>query len=195
VTATDDAWALTPAALDRVLDEIDAGRRTVVECGSGRSTVAIARRLAAHGHGGVWSLEHDRAWAARTRSALMEAGVEDHSRVVEAPRRRLRLGLWYDPAALRSLPRGVQLLLVDGPPGDLDPQGTIRHPALGALRDRLEDGALVILDDIHRPGEQKVVERWRAEHGIAFELHPQERLAIGVFSGLAETSTVRERER
>ena len=57
----EDAWSLGRPALESVLAEVDAGRHDVVECGSGLSTILIARRLRELGAGRVHSLEHDPA--------------------------------------------------------------------------------------------------------------------------------------
>lgn len=174
-------WALLPAAIELVLAAIDEGRETIVECGSGESTVAIARTLQRRGSGRLHSLEHDPRWHAATAARLSEAGVGSRVELLLAP---LRDG-WYDRAALDRLPVAIDLLLVDGPPAHL--AGEIRYPALPLLGDRLNPGAAVILDDIDRPGERRVVERWARELPVAFELRTRERVAIGVFS--APTAT------
>jgi predicted O-methyltransferase YrrM len=174
----DRAWSLTPAGLRRVLSEVAAGRETIVECGSGESTVAIGRLLAERGAGRLYSLEHDPHWLAETAARLERDGAGERVELLRAP---LRDG-WYDAAAVERLPEAIDLLLVDGPPGDESADGLARYPALPRLARRLAPGALVIVDDIHRPGERAIVERWRREHGVDFELHPRERLAIGVFS-------------
>jgi predicted O-methyltransferase YrrM len=192
----DPAWALTPAALARVLAEVDAGRDSIVECGSGASTVAIARALAERGDGRLYCLEHDPRWAARVRAQLGAQGVEERVEVLDAPvRPRAPAGVWYDERALAALPGRIDLLLVDGPPADLAPDGEIRYPALPALASRLEEGALVILDDIHRPGERRIVDRWRRELGVSFELHGRERIAIGVFCEHQDRAQARTSER
>ncbi len=192
----DPAWALTPAALARVLAELDAGRDSIVECGSGDSTVAIAHALAERGHGRLHSLEHDPRWVARVRARLGAQAVEERVEILDAPLRpRAPTGVWYDERALAALPDRIDLLLVDGPPADLAPDGEIRYPALPALASRLEEGALVILDDIHRPGEQAVLERWRCEFPVRFDLHRRERIAIGVFSEPQDPGQARTSER
>lgn len=195
-SADASAWSLLPEALDLILEAVRAGRRTIVECGSGASTVRIALALAEREEGHIWSLEHDPHWAANTRALLEAEGVAGRAEVIEAPLRPHGLGPgdWYDRAALGRLPRQVDLLLVDGPPGHLAPDGQMRHPALPLLSSRLAEGAMVVLDDVDREGERRVLERWRAELGFGFELHPQARLAMGVFSG-TEMAARRERER
>jgi len=182
----DAAWALRPGALALMRERIDAGHETVVECGSGESTVSIATKLAERGAGSLHSLEHDPGWAARTRARLAREGVPGRVALIEAPLRPHPLAEpdcgWYDTAALATLPHGVDLLLVDGPPGTLAASGEGRYPALPLLAPRLAPGALVVLDDIHRSGERGVLARWAQELAIEFELHPRERIAIGVFS-------------
>lgn len=175
-------WSLTPAALELVLSAIEPEREWIVECGSGLSTVAMARVLAGRGRGRVHALEHDPVWAKETRRQLAAEGVAERALVIDAPLRPHPLAepgcLWYDRAALPALPERIDLLLVDGPPaGDLAPERG-RYPALPALADRLAPGAIVILDDAGRPGERWVLERWRAEHGLAFERRGD--VAIGV---------------
>ena len=178
-------WSLLPEALELVLAAIE-GREAIVECGSGESTIAIARALRGRGSGRLYSLEHDPRWHADTAARLERAGAGERVELLRAP---LRDG-WYDPDVVERLPSGIDLLLVDGPPGDLDPSGEARYPALPALAGRLREGSLVILDDIHRDGERRVLERWRREYSIEFVLHPGQRLAIGYF---ASTRTVRTR--
>jgi predicted O-methyltransferase YrrM len=179
-------WSLLPEALALLLGEIGGGRDTVVECGSGVSTMAIARALAERGTGSLHALEHDREWADRVRRRLAEEGTAGAAEVIEAPLRPHPLAEpdcgWYDAAALERLPGEIGLLLVDGPPGSLSASGRTRYPALPLLAGHLAPGALVILDDIERAGELDVLERWQREFAIEFELRPEQRIAIGVFS-------------
>src|SRR3546814_9693589 len=71
----------------------------VVECGSGLSTVVIARCLQLNGGGQVFSLEHMEKFAAQTRKELSRRGLSDWARVIDAPLERLEsLGRevrWY----------------------------------------------------------------------------------------------------
>ncbi len=168
-------WTLERAGIEQLEAEVAAGRRTVVECGSGASTVALARALEGIGEGGVHALEHDPTWAARTRARIAAEGLEARATVVEA---RLAFdpiaagdGAWYERRALDRLPAaGIDLLLVDGPPAS---PGTdrerSRYPALARLRDRLAPGATVIVDDAGRAGEEWAIARWESEFGLRFE--------------------------
>ena len=133
-------WALGDPALALLLGEVAAGRERVVECGSGRSTVAIARLLRELGRGTVHALEHDRGWASLTRARIEAEGLRGWATVIEAPLERDPLGEpgceWYANGSLGELPEhGVDLLLVDGPPGvpGLD-AGAGALPGAGAAR-------------------------------------------------------------
>ena len=179
----EDAWSLGRPALELVLAEVDAGRRVIVECGSGLSTVLIARRLHELGAGHVHSLEHDEGFAAACRRQLERESLTGLAQVIEAPlRTHPASGIgWYDREALARLPRaGVELLLVDGPPAGTRVIERSRYPALGELRPRLAPGAVVICDDALRPGERWVLDRWRDEEGLSFELDDAAGIAHGV---------------
>jgi predicted O-methyltransferase YrrM len=180
------AWsqgAMTPAGLAAVCAEV-AGRhrRRIVECGSGFSTLVLARLLHARG-GRLVSLEHDQAWAARVRNELAFEGHAEVAQVALAPLEPhplARDGLpWYAQRAVRSLPRRIDLLLVDGPPAFAPEIELSRYPALPALAGRLVPDATVVLDDIDRRGELRILEAWERDCGFRFEVRPAERIAIG----------------
>jgi predicted O-methyltransferase YrrM len=177
-----DDWSLARPALELVLAAVDGGRHEVVECGSGLSTVLIARRLRELGAGHVHSLEHDEGFAAACRRQLERESLTGLAEVIEAPlRTHPASGVgWYDRDALTRLPAaGVQLLLVDGPPAGTPELERSRYPALAELRPRLAPGAVVICDDALRPGERWVLDRWRDEEGLSFEIDKAAGIAHG----------------
>ena len=110
-----------------------------------------------------------------------ESGERQYQRadaVAAAPALRRPLQ-WYAQRALRSLPRRIDLLLVDGPPA-VEPEIELsRYPALPALAERLAPDATVVLDDIDRRGELRTLDAWQRDHGFRFELRPAERIAVG----------------
>jgi predicted O-methyltransferase YrrM len=166
----DSAWALRPEALGLVRDLMRAGRTSVIECGSGLSTVTIARALRAANRGHVHALEHLPEFAATTRAALADEGLDGFATVLDAP----LVDGWYDRAALARVPEsGVELLLVDGPPANEREIERSRYPALPALAGRLGRGAAIVLDDADRDGERWVVERWLAEFPLTRQPAPR----------------------
>jgi predicted O-methyltransferase YrrM len=171
--------SMVPAGFAAVCAEVAArDRPRVVECGSGFSTLELARLVRERG-GRLVSLEHDAFWAGRVREHLAAAGLAGTAEVVLAP---LEAGAglpWYAAAALQSLPDHIDVLLVDGPPAFEPGSGLSRYPALPVLMERLAAGAVVVLDDIDREGEQRVLEAWTGECGFRFEVRAAERIAVG----------------
>jgi predicted O-methyltransferase YrrM len=167
-------WAAGPD-LARFLyrEVVEHGRSSVLECGSGSTTVILAYACRAIGAGRVVALEHDARFAAATRKMLDERGLAKWAEVRDAPLTDVRIGektwRWYDPAGLDEGP--FDLVLVDGPPGSTGPEA--RYPAMPMVFDRLTDDALVVLDDAMRADEQAVGDRWATEFkGFSLEMLP-----------------------
>jgi predicted O-methyltransferase YrrM len=154
-------FALNPTDLLDLLHLIRTRRpRLVLELGSGTSTVWIAYALEQAG-GRLVSLDHDPAYAEKTRSQLAAHGLTAVAEVRDAALRPVvldgRTFPWYDTDALADL-RQVDLLLIDGPPEKTGPDA--RYPAMQVLEDRLADAATVVFDDAHRHDEQLALRRW-----------------------------------
>jgi predicted O-methyltransferase YrrM len=172
--------AMREAGLARVCAEVRARTRpVVVECGSGFSTLALARLLQERG-GSLLSLEHDPLWATRVRRNLEAAGLDGTAQVALASLEPHPLGRdelhWY---ALPAMPARIDVLLVDGPPAFEPEIELARYPALPALIDHLAPDAVVVLDDIDRGGEQRILVDWERESDLRFEVLESERIAIG----------------
>jgi predicted O-methyltransferase YrrM len=173
------AGSMRPSGLAAVLNEIVLGsRQRILECGSGVSTVYLARLLAERG-GRLVSLEHDPGWAAFVERQLEAEGLRPQARIALAPLEAHPLSIegspWYPGDAARGAAGelgAIDLLLVDGPPADRPETELSRYPALPALSDALAPEAIVILDDARRPGEARVLERWEEETEIQFERRP-----------------------
>jgi predicted O-methyltransferase YrrM len=136
--------------------------RTVVDLGSGQSSVWMAAAMRTAGYDGrVIGVDHDEDFAQGTRELARRQGVQDWLTVIHAPLREQEIGgrtvRWYDVDALAGI-EGIDLMSIDGPPG----QGTshARWPALPALHDRLSADAVVVLDDMIRRDEQEILDDW-----------------------------------
>jgi predicted O-methyltransferase YrrM len=148
--------------------------RTVVECGSGVSTLVLARHFRITGDGHVYALEHDRWWYELMQEWLLERNLADYATVIYAPLERVEVDrgtfTWYSLAAAKpvlDLSR-IQLLLVDGPPGVVG--SLARYPALPLLRSRLAPSSVVVLDDAQRPDEQRIGRLWEEQLARRAEL-------------------------
>lgn len=161
-----DSFVASPDLLLYLANHIVATKpRLIVECGSGVSTLVLARTAQLLSPSTrVISLEHDPGYLEQSRqmitmhelggfvelrhAPLAPAGLPDHET------------LWYDMTMLDDV-SGIDLLLVDGPPAALGPH--VRYPAIPLLRDRLSRTAVVLLDDAARPDEAEVAGRWTEE--------------------------------
>ena len=140
----------------------------VVECGSGVSTLVLGYALKAVGAGHLISFEHDRRSAERALALVGRHGLERHVEIVHAALQETRFGgeswQWYGPEVEDTLVgKRARLVFVDGPPGSLQPLA--RYPALRRLAPFLTPDAVVVLDDVARPDEWAITERWLREDG------------------------------
>ena len=156
-------WAASPDFLLLVANEIQRRRPdSILECGSGVSTLVFARMLQKNGCGRVVSLEHDPVYADATRRLLADHGLTDWAAVVLAP-----LGTkdssspWYSVEAAPKAIGSIDLLIVDGPPSTVAPLA--RYPALPVLASRLSRHAAVIVDDANRQDEREMLRMWAYE--------------------------------
>jgi predicted O-methyltransferase YrrM len=177
-------FALRPNAVVRVLNDIAVNRRTVVvECGGGVSTLFIARLLRERG-GQLITIEESAEWAGSLDGQIRKERLAEHASIVHAPLGEVRLAdgshhLWYapEPIAFLAARRDIDLLIVDGPVAERVPE--IRYPALPWLWRSLVPGATVVLDDVDRLAEQRIVNRWRDELGVPFDVRFLSGLAVG----------------
>jgi predicted O-methyltransferase YrrM len=167
-------WAATPDTLVALVSEVADGGRSqlVVECGSGTSTAWLGLALARSG-GRLVSLEHSAEFAAATNRTIERLSLTSYVDVRQADLTPTQIGgsryEWFPEDVYADL-RDIDLLFVDGPPGHLAEDA--RYPAIPLLASRLRDGALVVLDDIDRPAEQRILANWLAEKwgGVSLEV-------------------------
>lgn len=169
-------WAASPAVLlELCLTVMERRPSTVVELGSGTSTVVLGRSLQALGERGhLHSFDHDPRWAERTAALVRDHHLEDVVTIhvcplgpVDVAPMGLRGGpaRWYQGA---TIPSGIGLAFIDGPPSGTGAHA--RFPALPLLADDLADGALVVLDDADRDDEREIVSEWRRRYPGLVEL-------------------------
>lgn len=156
-------WAMDPAGMQAVLRFVrDRRPGLVVECGSGASTLWIARSLKELSGASLVSLEHLAEYKDRLDPDIKALGLESVAEVRLAPLEPRKVGErvmpWYSRAATKFKAGSINLLLVDGPPGTVGKLS--RLPALPLLSSALAPGAIVLLDDYGRADENQVGDEW-----------------------------------
>jgi predicted O-methyltransferase YrrM len=170
--------AMHPAAVATVVNSVVLNdHRVIVECGSGVSTVVLARVVRQEG-GHIYTIEEDAEWGAHVSAWLDRDGTADAVTIIHAPFEGKPGDGWYRRAALVDIPAEIDLLVVDGPAALAPGRALVRYPALPYFHEKLAPGATVVLDDISRPGEQQILARWRSEFGREFEVRPLSDIAI-----------------
>jgi predicted O-methyltransferase YrrM len=165
------ASAMRPSAVATIVNDVIANRRrSAVEFGAGISTLFIARTIAANG-GRIVSFDDDPDWTDIVNELLAEAGLADVGRVIHAPLgycgHSLEGLLWYDSDTVARVIEGhsFDLMLADGPKAYEAGKGLARYPAYPVVRELMAERSVCILDDIERPGEREVIQRWESLAG------------------------------
>ncbi|MEW6647026.1 MAG: class I SAM-dependent methyltransferase [Pseudomonadota bacterium] len=158
-------WSAAPDFLQVIVDHVLTRKpQTIVECGSGLTTLMLARACALNGGGHVYSLENGADYAADTRAWISRYGLNEYSTVLHAPLIPSTINgrdyLWYDISQLAV--QDIDMLVIDGPPGFI--QQHSRYPALPLLFEQMKDECTVFMDDAARPDEQELVAMWQAQY-------------------------------
>jgi predicted O-methyltransferase YrrM len=149
-------WAASPDLLLTIYETVKKiNPALVVELGSGVSTLVAAKSGARK----VVSLDGSKEYAEKTRELIREHRVRGVEVRFAALLPYVNGLTWYDVSTIKDLKK-IDLLIVDGPPGNDNPES--RYPALKEFKDKLSPKAVVILDDVNREGERKLAEGFAA---------------------------------
>ena len=166
-------WAISPDLAALIISLVHERQpKLVVEASSGISTLMVAYCLQQIGEGSVIALEHEAQYADASRDQVSRHGLQNIAKVIHAPLVPVTIAdqtwQWYDIAPHQAILQPIDLLIIDGPPGDLQHQS--RYPALPMLFDALSADAVIVLDDGDRADEQAIVARWQQDFpGIQIE--------------------------
>lgn len=171
-------WAISPD-LSALLVYLIAAERptTIIEMGSGVSTAIMGLALSQAGTGRLISLEHDPEYAAKTEAMLRVHGIDHLVNVVHAPLVEHEVNgqtvLWYDMSAV-DLDGPIDLIVIDGPPKTSGPRA--RYPALHILKEHIQPGTVIVVDDANRKEEVEMISSWNEEvRPLSVEFLPHEK--------------------
>jgi hypothetical protein len=159
-------WKISLELERFIHDELPAflpGATSILELGPGLSTRGLC---ATFPQARLVSLEHDSSWLERIEAFLAPCGARVTLKLAPLhPYTR-----WYDicPDDLGEF----DLLLVDGPPGNVAPMARARAIELAG---NLTPGGMVLLDDTNRADERAMVDLWL---DAGFELRAERRSLV-----------------
>lgn len=160
-----EEWSAHREYLEACLTAVRNTSGTVLECGSGLTTLLCGALAREQGRQYI-ALEHSDVWAARVESFLNRFGISG-VQLVRTPLRSYGAADWYDLTEA-NLPETFGLVICDGPPGST-PGG--RSGLAVAVGSCLQKGCVIMLDDTHRSEEHALAERWRDELPAALSFH------------------------
>lgn len=176
-----NSYAIRPSGLVKIINEIIINNRIdILECGGGISTLYIAKILKDRG-GHLYTIEHDADWAIFLEKLLVHQELTQYVSLVIAPFEDCSFSfhqddrnLWYSLDSLKNSLHNVEidLLIVDGPPAYDHKTMYARYPAVPFFKQYFASDYAVILDDIDRSGEKKIVNQWQQELKINFKRYP-----------------------
>lgn len=155
-------WSASPALASRLYSLIKESKpATILELGSGVSTVVMAYAIQKVGMGKLISIDHDKDYAEKTRAELKRHRLDHLVDVIHTPlvMTTTKGGPkpWYDISVLKST-TDINLLIIDGPPRHTCRDA--RLPAFEQLSKRLAPGCIVVIDDSLRPDEKRSLDAW-----------------------------------
>lgn len=152
-------FAMNPRAIAHLADLVgQRSARTVLELGTGTSTVWLAYLLQGTG-AKIVSVDHDPHYLEATRQELQrhDLAAQVDLRLAPLVSQDGDKTHWYDVSVFTDV-TGIDLLVVDGPPGNTGP--LVRARALPLLEPQLAEQVTVVLDDADRPDEIAAIDLW-----------------------------------
>jgi hypothetical protein len=126
-----EGWAISNELHQWILNNIPKNS-TILEFGSGTGTIELCKDYK------VYSVEHNKEWLDKSDSNYIYAPIINYEEY-----------RWYDIDVLKTkLPNSYDLILIDGPPGNIGREGFF-HNSVMFNRD-----IPLIFDDTHRQPEK-----------------------------------------
>jgi len=163
-------YAASPDFLNEILETIKQTQpKKILEASCGISTISISEFLIKNNLSEVEhiALEHDDFYAKKCQAKVRNS----KSQVVVAPITEHNINSkkwkWYSTEAVKDF-QDIDLYIIDGPPHYL--QKNSRYPALPIMIKNLSRNCVVLLDDSYRPQEREILEMWKKEFQMDYEI-------------------------
>jgi predicted O-methyltransferase YrrM len=158
-------WTIDGDLLKIIIDEIysiNKNNITILELGSGLSTIFLSYILKKLNKGKLYSIEHDELFYKKTKNLLELNDLNDICNLIYSPLEEIYINgkkwIWYNTKFINNIDN-LDILIIDGPPGYI--QEMSRFPALPMLINKLNNNSIVFFDDASREDEKNIIEKWR----------------------------------
>jgi predicted O-methyltransferase YrrM len=152
-------------------------RKTILEFGSGISTIMMGRLIKKNNTGArIISVEHNREWADSVQASIQREALEDIVSILYTPLNHCATSvdsnLWYELDGHAGVFANAvfDMVVIDGPPAYELSKERSRFPAFPFIYDKLSDSSSVFLDDADRWGEKEIISRWEKEYAVHFHI-------------------------
>lgn len=164
-------WSISSDFAHEVLSEIlEKKHGSVLDIGSGISTIIFGYGVKKNGTGKVIAIEHTEEYFQKTKQLIIAHNLSKYCEVYHCPLVKYTIKketwLWYDISKV-NFPNDINILSVDGPPGGT--QYMARYPALPLLRKHLKNDFTIFMDDAYRKDEIEVAKQWEQEFNLALK--------------------------
>lgn len=147
-------WELPSEVLQWIFSNINEGSM-VLEFGSGWTSKRLSETF------NLISIEHDANWIGRFHENYIHAEIVSNTQSQHAGETG-----WYDQSKLQTLPNAVDLIILDGPPGEIGRSGIMEFlPSMPETK-------FFIIDDTDRDQELRLL------HDLTKVLKPLDQIEI-----------------
>ncbi len=162
ILPTTRKWAGSPDFLKYLYTFIQDNKpNTIVELGSGVSSLVCGYSLEKNNRGKCFSIDHEGFFADKSRKMIIDHELDKFVEVRHAPLEANLFGNdeynWYQLQQFKDI-EYIDLLIVDGPPASTGNKA--RNPAVYALLDKIDENTVILLDDGIREDEKTIAEEW-----------------------------------
>jgi hypothetical protein len=152
-------------------------RKSIIEFGSGISTLAIANLIKKNNlESNLISVEDNSEWFNYISSFLSRNDLHKNVKIIYAPLEKNNLALennlWYSIGAINKVLSNeskFSLVIIDGPGAWQTKLRLSRYPAVPFLLNSLAEEFSIFLDDTNRKGEKEIMDLWHQKFDITFE--------------------------
>jgi hypothetical protein len=156
-------WSLSNKAMLNMIKASYSANGTILECGSGLSTLVLGLLHRNNKEINIYALEHNAVWLSKVNKWREKLQLNNitllHTEII--PYQNYD---WYDISNI-TLPKNINFIICDGPPGTT--RGG-RYGLIPTIKNYIGDHCTIFLDDTCRLTEKRLIQKWSELDWISF---------------------------